>query len=491
MNKIFVYICLLLSLQATGQKKKLILSLDECMRIAADSSLQAFQTKHTYLSAYWGYRSFKATLLPSISFQLTPVQYNSNITKRYDSETNLDVYRQQQSVSSNGGLSLAQNVTFTGGSLTVGSNLDYMHHFGDNRYTQYSSIPFRIGYSQALFGYNRFKFEKKIEPLKFEKAKRQFLYSREELSETVVGYFFALLSAQKELELAKDIVASTDSLFRAGKERSRISAISPADLLTLELNFINAENYLENAVIEVERNMIAFITFFNFDKEYEIWLMMPAKPQSLPVTADEALSLVKKNNPEILFYKQQLMEAEQNLENVKKNSGFNANLSASIGFNQAGTELAYAYKDPLRQEGANIGLTIPVLDWGERKGKVHMAENSRTMIRYRVLQDRQKLEMEVALAVAEFNRQFGLIQRTEKALGIASTSYQINKHRFIVGKTDINTVTLSQNQRDEAYRNHIHAMNNYWKYYFKLRKLTLYDFEKEEDLSFQFDRLLH
>ena len=51
-----------------------------------DSSLEAFRTKNMYLSGYWEYRTFKANRLPSLTLNMTPAQYNRDITKRYDSE---------------------------------------------------------------------------------------------------------------------------------------------------------------------------------------------------------------------------------------------------------------------------------------------------------------------------------------------------------------------------------------------------------------------
>jgi len=60
----------------------------------------------------------------------------------------------------------------------------------------------------------------------------------------------------------------------------------------------------------------------------------------------------------------------------------------------------------------------------------------------------------------------------------------------IVGRVDINTLTLSLNRRKEAQRNYLSILSNYWKCYYTIRKLTLFDFEKRESLSFQFERLL-
>jgi hypothetical protein len=52
---------------------------------------------------------------------------------------------------------------------------------------------------------------------------------------------------------------------------------------------------------------------------------------------------------------------------------------------------------------------------------------------------------------------------------------------------DVNSMTLAQNRQQEAQQNYIRAQLNYWADYYKIRKLTLYDFESGVSLSDKFD----
>ena len=58
-----------------------------------------------------------------------------------------------------------------------------MRNFGATSYTQFSTVPIRVGYSQNLIGYNEFRWEKKIEPVRYEKVKRQYVYNSEQVSD--------------------------------------------------------------------------------------------------------------------------------------------------------------------------------------------------------------------------------------------------------------------------------------------------------------------
>ena len=133
-----------------GQSREITLTLDDAIALAADSSLTAFRYKNMYRSSYWAYRSYRANRLPSLTLDLIPAQYYRNMTQRYDSENDMDLFREQQMFSASGGLSLRQNVDFLGGTLYANTELDYLYNFGDTRYSQFSAIPFQIGYSQNL-----------------------------------------------------------------------------------------------------------------------------------------------------------------------------------------------------------------------------------------------------------------------------------------------------------------------------------------------------
>lgn len=466
------------------------LTLFESITLASDSSLQAFRAKNLYQARFWEFHAYKAGRLPALTLKMTPIQYNRDFTKRYDSENNIDVYRQQESLFSYGNLALTQNLDATGGTFFVDSELGYMRNFGHSTYTQFTTVPFRIGYSQALFGFNSFKWEKQIEPLKYEEAKKQFLYQKEEISETVIQYFFALAMAQVDYNLAKDNAASTDTLYTIGQERQKIAAISQADLLTLRLDAINARNSLKNAELDHKKAKYDFVSFLNLDKDVDVTLELPEAPSQVEVSLENALQYVRENNPDYLYNKKQVLEAEREVEKTRKSVLFDASIYASIGFNQVANSFGDAYYRPLRQDIASVGLTIPLLDWGVRKGKANMAKNNLNVVQTTVQQNELSLDQEVRITVNDLDIQLDMIASAQEASDLANMAYNAVKERFIIGKADINSLTLSQNRQKEAQRNYINTLKNYWQNYYKLRKLTLYDFENQSSLSFIFD-LMH
>lgn len=448
-----------LLLLVTGlQAQPMVLSLDRTISLATDSSLEAFRNKNLYLASYWEFRSYKAGRLPSLNLTMTPAQYYRDIVQRYDSEEDIDIYRKQQSFFSYGGLDINQNIDLLGGQVYVNSDIGYLRSFGTNTYSQITTIPVRIGYIQQQIGYNPFRWEKKIEPLKYEKAKKELLYNIEAIGETATGHFFNLAMAQAEYELALENVLSTDTLYKTGERRHKIAAISHADLLTLRLDAVNARNTLRNAEIALKRASFSLASFLNFDQSTELKVLLPSRPRDMIIPVDKALVLARENNPLFLEQKQKILEAEQLVDKTRKEALFNASISASIGFNQVGANFREAYRHPLQQDIVSVSLSIPLVDWGVRKGKYNMAKNTLNVTRISAHQEELTVEEEVLMTVEDFNIQQDLIDSAEEVLDLANMAYAETRQRFIIGKADINSLTLSLNRQQEAQRNYIIAL---------------------------------
>lgn len=476
---IYTTLAVLLFLTANTKAQEIRLTLDDAITMAADSSLSAIKAHRAYMSGYWEYRAYKAARMPSLTLNFTPAQYNRNIVQRYDSENDRDVFRTQQSYYASGGLSVVQNVDFTGGTLYLNSDVDFLRSFGGDAYSQFSSVPVRIGYSQNLIGYNPFKWDKLIEPLKYERRIKELTYNMEQISEEAIVYFFSFAQAQAEYELAVKNQASCDTLYKIGCDRHKIGAISRADLQTLKLDVINADNTLKNCEIAMRRAMFQLASFLNIDKEQTLNIELPARPKLLTISAAKALEYARENNPEFLALKQNILESRQAVDRTKKESGINASLNASIGFNQVGSEFAQVWRDPLQQDMVSMSLSIPILDWGVRKGRYNMARNNLTVVEISSRQSEQQIEEEVVMTVNDFNVQGGMIESAEEARLLAESAYEDTRMRFIIGKSDINSLSMALTRKDAAEKNYISALRNYWLSYYKIRRLTMYDFTNE------------
>ena len=81
------------------------------------------------------------------------------------------------------------------------------------------------------------------------------------------------------------------------------------------------------------------------------------------------------------------------------------------------------------------------------------------------------------MTVGEYLIQKDQIASAEETLILAESMYTKTIQRFALGREDLNSLTLSRQRQEQARRNYVSALENYWISYYKLRKLTLYDFE--------------
>ena len=362
-----------------------------------------------------------------------------------------------------------------------------MRNFGASTFSQYSSVPVKIGYRQDLLGYNAFKWEKRIEPLKYEKVKKELIYNMETVSESAVSYFFDLALAQTEYRLARENLVSADTLYTLGERRFRIAAISQAELLTLKLDLVNARNSLENSRIALKRANASLAAFLGMDRDTRLEVELPSLTALRRVDATEALMHARDNSPSILEQRQAVLEARQTVDRTRKENRFSASLNASVGFNQVGDNLRGAYRDLMRQDLVSLSVSIPLVDWGVRKGKLNMALSNLDVAEIAERQQLQTLDEEVTVTVDDYNIQLDLIKSAEEAMDLAERAYAQTQQRFMIGKTDLSSMTLASSRRQEASKNYISALKNYWLNYYKLRRLTLFDFETGLALTRKFD----
>lgn len=491
MKRIYVlFLLACLSVTAFPQEKMLKLTLEDVIQMASQNSIDAFRIKNMYRASYWEYRYYKADRLPSLSLSATPIDFNRYRNREYNFQTNQEEYVQREYLNSDFSLSLNQNVALTGGSLFLRSDLGMVRNLGDSQNNSYQSTPISIGYQQSLNGYNALKWEAKIEPLKFERAKRDLIESRESLSIKAVGKFFNLVDAQIQLNIAENNLASADTLYRLGQGRFQVGTVTQDELLTLELNLLKAKQSLNESKSEVQRTQADLNSFLALDKNTVVDCLIPAEIPEIQVSAGDAIGKALENNPISLEHQQRLLEQDETVARAKSEAGFNTTVFALYGLDQSSEELSEVYKNPDNSQRFRMGVSVPIVDWGRRKGRYQMAEYNREVVKATIEQARIDFEQQLFQDVIEFNLQAEQVKTAGLADTVARKGYEVTLQRFMIGKVDVVKLNIARNDLETARRSYINAVRRYWNYYYTLRMKTLFDFAEQETLSAEYDKLL-
>ncbi|MDR0954855.1 MAG: TolC family protein [Rikenellaceae bacterium] len=471
------------------QQTQLQFTLEEVIAKAQEQSAAAYMAKHNFLSSYWQYRSYKAQLLPSLNLSGTLGSYNRSLLDLQDPTTGEIRYIENNNMRNNLNLSINQNIPLTGGTLSVYSSLSRIDEFSPERNILYNSQPLNITYLQPLRGYNSLKWEQKISPEEYEQAKRVFLESMEDITIQATQYYFDMLLAQSRLEMAEKNYENTKTMYAIAEERFNIGSVTKSDLLQLELRLYNDGIAVNQNRIELQRNMLSLRSFLGYNELVDISLVPLAEIPSLTLNYNEVLDYTYANSSFSVEQDLQLLRAEQSVAQAKGNRGIDLTLRAQFGLTQQGGYLSSAYRNPIDQEIISLGVSLPIIDWGQGRGRVKMAQSQEELIKIRVEQAHVQHRQNIMMSVLEFNNQKDQCALAAKADSIARERYEFSLDRFAnnaIGVLDLNT---AQSEKDQAAVGYISELRTYWVSYYTIRKNSLYDYISRTDISAEFDRI--
>lgn len=466
------------------------LSLDEVLKLAEDQSPQAIMAKNRFLGKYWQYRTFKAKYRPALSMNATLTDLNRSLEKEYDFNTGEEYYVQKYSNNTSVGLGITQNIGVTGGTIFASSNFRRFDRFGDNASSQYITIPASIGINQPIFAFNALKWEKKIEPIKYEEAKKTFLDDIEQVHQRAVNLFFNLALAQLNMDIANFNYSNSDTLYLIAQGRYNIGTIAEDELLQMQLRFLNAGADLNQRQIDLQVQEFQLRSFLGYNDNIQLELIVPNETPKIRIDLDTALVLAYENNPEIQSLERQLIEASRDVAMAKGEKGLKANIFGSFGYTGSHDTPAGAYQNLLDEQKLRIGLTLPIVDWGLGKGGLRIAQSNEEVIKTNVYQARIDFDQSVFLTVAQFNLQHDQLAIAAKTDTIAQKRYEVTKQRFLIGKIDVLDLNVADSDKDVAKRNHLTVLRNFWSDFYAVRRLTLFDFLKNQGLEADFDDLV-
>ncbi len=473
----------------TSQEPSRILTLEEAIEIARDRSPNALMARHRYRNSYWQYRTFRAGYLPNLRLEATVPNLNRTISA-ITLPDGSDIFIRRSLATSSAELSLNQRIGLTGGQLFVSSGLQRIDLIrDDNSEVSYLSTPINIGYRQPIFAFNPFKWERRVEPIRFEEAQRNYVESLEEISIRGTDLFFDLLLAQINIEINALNRASNDTLYQIARGRYELGRIAENELLQMELNLLNSDATLEQSRIDYEAAVFRFRSFLGLDGTRRLELIVPEIPQELRIDVGLALAEARHNRADMLTQQRQVIEAERQVDQAKAENRFNANLFAVFGYTQSADEFRGAYLDPLDQQRLTLGVQIPILDWGVSKGRVRMAESNQELVTATVNQALVDFEQEIFLRVMGFNMLESQMLVARKADEIADHRYEVTRQRFLIGRIDIIELNLALEEKDRSKQRYLQSLRNYWRGFYEMRLLTLYDFLNDRPLVVDFDEI--
>lgn len=492
MKRLYILLALSLSVNSLSFSQNsntdtLRLTLNDVIKLAQTQSPDILNARHSFRSRYWAYVSYKANYLPSLNFSSSP-SFNHSIAPITQPDGTIS-YRSQNVLQTNATLSIDQNVTFTGGTFSINTNLERLDDLNLNNYS-YSSTPVQISYRQSLFGYNHLKWNRKIEPLRYEEAKKDYVEALERIASDAVRRFFNLAMAQISLKNAQSNYDNARQTYEYAQGRYNIGTITESEMLQLEINMLSAETALMNSTLNLDDYVESLRSFLRLEETSTISLVIEDSISLMQVDPLLALEQAHLNSPDVISLERRFLESESNIANVKANNGINADLRLNFGLGKTSNQLKDVYKDLSNRQIVGLTISVPILDWGRRKGQVELAKSSRDIAQAQIEQDRKDFETQIIKTVRQFNLQPNALRIAQIQDQKAEKRSEVARNSYLAGKSSILDLNSAINDKDNAKRDYINAIYNYWSLYYALRMITLYDFEQNLPITEDYKLLI-
>ena len=459
-------------------QKKYSLSLENCIRLAKENSPSSKIAALQLQAMKFDHQSFYSGLLPQIGLRLSSPQFNRAINS-FVLDDGTTSYLTQKEAFSSLNLQISQLIPFTGGQLFLSSGLERIDLFGDTKSHIWRTTPFRLELRQPLFSYNPIKWEWKITDIKYRKSISEWYEKMEGISYEATSKFFELYLAKSNLEIAEANFTVNDTIYFISQGRYNVGKIAENELLQSEFELLAAETNVSRAKLELERTKEDIRIFLGLPDDVDLEVESVQKISAFPINSNIAMENAKKYRSDLLTFKQRRLEAKEAVEIAESNSGLAANLIASIGYNQSAEDFSQLYIDLLDQQYFNLTFNLPLFTWGKGAAQIEAATARFDEVETEVVLDEKEFENNVFFQAKEVEQLMEQLLLSAKADTIAGRRFEVAKNRYLIGKIDITNLFLAQREKDQAKRNYINTQRNFWLALYRLRQLTLYDFQNE------------
>ncbi len=466
----------------SGDTTVLSLSLRNVVDLAIVQSSSVKYVQNTNVNYFWRWKNYKTSFRPQLTLTGDLPNYNKSTTPVVQPDGSI-AFRKVSLLKASSQLALSQSIASTGTSIYAATDLYRVQDFIKNS-VEFSGSPFEIGIYQPIFAYNYMKWQKKVEPLIYEESRKQFIESTEQIALQATNYFFRYLRIQTNYTLAENNLKNSTNNLKIAEVRKKLGKISDNDYSRIELSVFNAQKALNRARMDLKNADFELKSYINLDQNKQINLIIPLDMFLFSIDPEKALEEAKANRKETSYFKRRLIEADRDLKRAKSNTGLSATLVGSYGLSNSAGSYAGIFDEPDRQQTISVTMRIPILDWGRSASAVKLAESQRELVVYDVEKDIKDFERGVIVQVEQFGLLRDQINTAREADKVAENGYLIALKKFQNGEISITDLNISLSERESAKRDYIAAIENYWESYYRLRILTLYDFEMNQKIMY-------
>ena len=455
------------------------ITLQQAIELALKQGYAAKAAVATRDAARYRDHVFYSRLLPQLSLGGTMPSYNHSIISVLQPD-GTTLFKPQNQTNASLNATLSQKLPVLGGDFFVSSSLARLSVTGDNTFHSWTSTPVSFGLRQDLLRPNASAWDQREQPLRQELAERTYLESREDIALNTSNLFFDVYSARVTLANQIKNAATNDTLYTLNKGRYEVGKIGENDLLQSELALLRARTSLDGARLEYDRAAAALRLALNLPAGAPVELDVSLTVPEFDADTGKAVNEAMRNRASVSDVALQDVQARRRVTEARLSNWAGASVTASYGFNATAPNASEVYSNLTNAQQLALTVSLPLWQWGAHSEGVQAAkaDQERTAnLTQSTLQQTTQDAYFAALQLSQARRNLAL---SLKADTVAGKRFDVALNRYIIGRIAIDNLYLAQSEKDQAVTQAVQSLRGYWQAYFRLRRMTLFDFEKGE-----------
>lgn len=452
------------------------LTLQEVITLAQEHGLSAQAAENARDAARFRDRAFGARLFPQLSMDGTTPSYYKAISPVIQPDGST-IYLPRGESQSSMNLTLSQPIPVLGARAFLRSGATRIQPLTQGK-SYWQSTPLVFGVQQEIFKPRQYLWEKREQDIRADLAERQYLEAREDVAARAAGAYFDLYAAQVAEANTINNAAVNDSLYIISKGRYEVGKIGENDLLQSELALLRARASVDAAKLELERALAALRLELNLEPGALVMIAPPPAAIRMVVDPDLAVAEAKKNRSTTSDVELQRVQARRRVAEARFANSFGATLTAQMGYNQTAPLFEDAFRTPLEQRQFQLQVGMPLFQWGAGRADVRGARADQARIGNLAQRTEREVEHEAYFGARSYVQAQRQLEISAKADSVATRRFISAKDRYVIGRIGIDNLYIAQNEKDAALLAYVQAVRGYWLSYYRLRRLTLYDFER-------------
>jgi len=469
------------------------LNLDSAVAIAKRQSYNMRYLRENLNQAAYQLKSINAGFLPRADFNGSLPSYTETYNQYQDSSGVQYFHMKQSTVEGN--LQIRQQLP-TDGNLSITSTVSKLSNYQDS--TKIFNVTTGISITQplqALYAYNSMQARYKQAKLRFELASKQFKRQELDLIYNVNQAFYALVSAEKEKDIAFQNLNRQEEAFKLAKNKYDAGLIKEVEALQIEVDLGEAINNHDEIRATYTQYANQLKQVIGLSLKDSIVTENKLEYKLVLIDVNKAVELGLKNRTEIREREIQIELTKLDIKSQKAQGTIQGNVSAyynfigmnKYGLNYSNLDAFNSTRDAMLTRPGNKGITlslqIPLLDWGANRSLVKFRKSILTQNKYSLENEIVTIENDLRNTINNLQSSLRRLQLLEKNIKLAEKSYNISYQRFTNGDIDVESLGLDRQRFNNSQLSYLRAYISYKLLLLDLNRKTFFDFEKNISLE--------